>query len=492
MDKRLEIKLYIVPTVLLIVYLVFNGILLIGHEMWRDEANVWLIARDMTPWQLLGEIKYQGHPCLWYLIAMPFAKLGFPFQTLSVLSFLIMAIAAAVLCYKGPFHPVTKAVALLSPMMTYYYPVVARNYCLVACLLILSAYFYPKRKEKSLLYGLLLGLLVQSDIIALAPAGLISCMWLWECVVASKKQKSLIPLLTGTKGLWIPLASAGLLVLQFYGVSDSPEYQMRVLSVGEMLQEIKSFSFHILTRMTGQGEKFGLLLILLFAAAGSLLSIKAKNAWPAIVAAGAFLFEAVFSVMVYQLHIWHYIAICFSLIWCFWVYAGWKNTVGRIIAEGILVLLGITMFLRWNSPEESSSLANAWSGLYSDGVHVAEYMKGNVGKDEIILSTDIIEAATVQAYLGKEYTFHYAGTGETATYANYTEEQSRGIAYEELFAWMTENFPDREYVYLLKSPTNCVHDIPDDVKAQWELCYQTTEETARGEEYSLYKIALRE
>ena len=377
-------------------------------------------------------------------------------------------------------------------MMTYYYPVVARNYCLVACLLILSAYFYPKRKEKSLLYGLLLGLLVQSDIIALAPAGLISCMWLWECVVASKKQKSLKPLLIGTKGLWIPLASAGLLALQFYGVSDSPEYQMRVLSVGEMLQEIKSFSFHILTRMTGQGEKFGLLLILLFATAGILLSIKAKNVWPVIMAAGAFLFEAVFSVMVYQLHIWHYIAICFSLIWCFWVYAGWKNTVGRIIAEGLLVLLGITMFLRWNSPEESSSLANAWNGLYSDGVHVAEYMKRNVGKDEIILSTDIIEAATVQAYLGKEYTFFYAGTGETATYANYTEEQSRGIAYEELFAWMTESFPDREYVYLLKSSTNCVHDIPDDVKAKWELCYQTAEETARGEEYSLYKIALRE
>lgn len=508
MDKRLEIKLYIVPTVLLIVYLVFNGILLIGHEMWRDEANVWLIARDMTPRQLLGEIKYQGHPCLWYLIAMPFAKLGLPFKTLSVLSFLVMAMAAAVLCYKGPFHPVTKAVVLLSPMMTYYYPVVARNYCLVACLLILSAYFYPKRKKKSLLYGLLLGLLVQSDIIALAPAGLISCMWLWECVVASKKQKSLKPLLTGTKGLWIPLASAGLLVLQFYGVSDSPEYQMRVLSAREMLQEIKSFSFHILTRMTGQGERFGLLLILLFAAAGILLSIKAKNLWPSIVAAGAFLFETVFSVMVYQLHIWHYIAICFSLIWTFWVYttlcnarSGTDNavevrryiTIGRkLLSEGLLVLLGITMFLRWNSQEESSSLTNAWSGLYSDGVHVAEYMKGNVGKDEIILSTDIIEAATVQAYLGKEYTFHYAGTGETATYANYTEEQSRGITYEELFAWMTESFPDREYVYLLKSPTNCVHDIPDDAKAQWELCYQTAEETARGEEYSLYKIALRE
>lgn len=506
MEKRLEIKQYTVPTVLLVCYLVFNGILLIGHEMWRDEANVWLIARDMTPLQLLREIKYQGHPCLWYLIAMPFAKLGFPFKTLSVLSFLIMGVAAAFFCYKGPFCAVTKAVILLSPIMTYYYPVVARNYCLIACFLILLACFYPKRNEKRFIYGLFLGLLVQADTIALAPAGLISCMWLWECVVVSIRQKSKKPLLTGAKGLWIPLASLGLWVLQFYQVSDSPEYQMRVLSVNEMLREMKNFSYHILTRMTGQGERFGLLLILLFGTAGILLSLKRKNVWPAIVMAGAFLFEVVFSVMVYQLHIWHYIALCYSLIWCFWIYRQGQNNGekaegpdsrgrymaigGRVLAESLLIILGITMFLRWNSNEESSSFANAWNGLYSDGVHVAEYMKEHVSTDDVVLSTDVVEAATVQAYLGKEYTFYYAGTGETATYADYTEEQSEERAYEELFAWISKHFPDKEYVYLLKSPTNCVHDIPDEVKAEWELCYETAEKTARGEEYSLYRITL--
>lgn len=64
-------------TTLLIIfagYLLFNGILLAGHELWRDEANVWLLARDVSPIQLLKEIKYQGHPCLWYYLVMPFAK----------------------------------------------------------------------------------------------------------------------------------------------------------------------------------------------------------------------------------------------------------------------------------------------------------------------------------------------------------------------------------------------------------------------------------
>lgn len=492
MNKGWKSKQYILPTVLLALYLIFNLILLVGHEMWRDEANVWLIARDMTPLQLFKEIRYQGHPCLWYLIAMPFAKLGFPFKTLSVLSFLIMGGAAAILSYKGPFHVITKAVILLSPMMSYYYPVVARNYCLIACILILLAFFYPKRNEKSLLYGLLLGLLVQADIIALASAGLISLMWFCECVMKAIRQKTKEPLLIGVKGLWIPLVGVIFLALQFVGVSESPEYRMQMLSLGEMLREIKNFSYHILTRMTGQGTAFDLLLIVLFVLAGLLFFIKSKNMWPAIVMAGAFLFEVVFSIMIYQLHIWHYIALCFSLIWCLWVYAEDTNTVkaGRITAEVLLILLGITMFLRWNSPQESSSLNNAWNGLYSDGVHTAEYIRGHVGAEELILSTDVVEAATVQAYLGSDYRFYFAGNGKALTYASYVEDEKSVITYEALIEWIKNSFPEKEVFYLLVSPTNYIEEISEEVMNRWELCYQTPQKTARGEEYLLYRIVL--
>ncbi|MDE7285490.1 MAG: hypothetical protein K2N55_01425, partial [Lachnospiraceae bacterium] len=73
-------------------YLIFNGVLLARHELWRDEANVWLMAKELSPLQLFSEIKYQGHPCLWYLLIMPFAKAGLPFQTISFISYLIMAV----------------------------------------------------------------------------------------------------------------------------------------------------------------------------------------------------------------------------------------------------------------------------------------------------------------------------------------------------------------------------------------------------------------
>lgn len=503
MEKRCRKKEIILLTVLFACYLIFNGILLAGHELWRDEANVWLIARELSPIQLFKEIHYQGHPCLWYLIAMPFAKAGFPFKTLSVLSYLIMAAAAGIFTYKAAFHPATKFICLISPIFSYYYPVVARNYCLIAVLLLLLAMTYPKRNETPFVYGLLLGLLVQTDTIVLATAGLLSLMWLWEGMIASIRAKKWTNVLTVAKGLWIPLASLFLWLAEFSSVSDSPEFQLRSMSVSEILHEVRNFSYSILTRMTGMGQAFDLFIILLFLAAGILISINIKNFWPMIVMSGTFLFEVIFSVLVYQLHIWHYIAIGFALIWFLWMGSRKEDTeislvrkeknlqfLCRLLSEVLLILLAVTMFIRWNSPEESSSLKNALCGLYSDGVNAAGYIKQNISEDALILATDVAESTTVQAYLGKKYTFYYAGSGQKVVYADYTEEQKKTVSYEDLLNWVKNSFPEKDDFYILESPGNCIEDISDEAKAGFEVCYQTAGETARGENYTLYRVAI--
>lgn len=504
MERGWKKRENIILTILLAGYLVFNGILLAGHELWRDEANVWLIARDLSPIRLFREIRYQGHPCLWYLFVMPFAKLGFPFKTICALSFIVMAFGAGIFTFRAPFHPITKFVCLLSPIFSYYYSVVARNYCLMALLLILLAHYYPKRNEKPWFYGLLLGLLVQADTIALATAGLISLMWLYEGISQSVRNRQAAPLFNKVKGLWIPLVSLFLWMVEFRNISDSPEYQFRQLTASELVREIRNFSYHILSRMTGQGQFFDTFLIVLFLTVGILISIKLKNLWPMIVMTGTFLFQAVFSILVYQLHIWHYIAIAFTLIWFFWLGDSKEegeetvpkrtrcfNVFCRILSEVVLILLSVTMFLRWNFPEESSSLSNALFGVYSDGVNVAAYIRENVEPEKVIFSTDVSECSTVQAYLGKEYSFYYAGSGKKVTYADYAEEQKQVISYDELIIWAKANFPEKEDFYILESPSNCIKNIPDEEKAEFQICYRTEGETARGENYTLYRVAIK-
>lgn len=258
---------YIILWVLFFGYFIFNGILLWGHELWRDEANVWLLAR---------------------------------------------------------------------------------NYCLIALFLILLAYLYPKRNENSVVYGLMLGLLVQTDTIALIAAGLISVMWMWEGVSLGLRNHNWELCKKTAKGLWIPLVSLFLLLLQFVGVSESPEYDPQLLPVKEMVRAIFNNYYIIFARLTGQGGKFILLLTLLFLVTGALLSQKLRNLLPMIVAAGVFMYQAAFSVIIYPLHIWHNIVICFALIWFLWLGCAdgnrdeenpkqWVNLSGRIWAEVLLI-----------------------------------------------------------------------------------------------------------------------------------------------------------
>ncbi len=481
-----------------LIYLIFNGILLARHELWRDEANVWLMARELSPLQLLAEIKYQGHPCLWYLLVMPFAKAGLPFQTIGVISFLVMAVTAALFLWKSPFYTPVKAFAVLSPVFTYFYADIARNYCLIALLLILLAWLYPKRNQNTVLYGALLGLLVQADTITIAAAGMISLMWLCENAMSGWRERTFYPVTNVLKGLWIPLASFFLWCLQFYQVSDSPEFKIRILGIREFLSEAQNFSYGIINRMTGWGTGICLLFLVLVSVSALVVSARIKNGWAFGVMAAAFLFQAVFSAMVYQLHIWHYISLCFTFIWMMWcmqMQAEEKGVFGKMV-KGVLALLQmlflslcIFMSLHWDSGQEPSNLGNALHGLYSDGVHAAEYIKGNIPKEELIISDNVPMASTVLAYL-KDYEFYYAGNGRKESYADWSEEQNRTIGFMELIEWAREKFPDKEYGYLLVSGASCIEDMPR--LSESELLYRTEGETARGEEYEIYKVSLQD
>ncbi len=486
----------VILTMVFLGYLIFNGILLVRHELWRDEANVWLMAKGLSPLELFSEIKYQGHPCLWYLLLMPFAKAGLPFRTISLASYLIMAVTTGLFLFKAPMRKIVKAAAVFSPIFTYYYAEIARNYCLIALLLILLALCYPKRNVRCILDGLLLGLLVQSDVIILMGAGMISLMWLGENVWKGVRGKTWGPVLNILKGIWIPLFSLCLLVGQFYRVSDSPVFQVSSHGFWELLKEIGDYACWILIRLTGRGEFFCQLFLLLLAVLLLVASVQLKSLWAAAVMAGAYLFEAAFSVMIYQLHIWHFIALCFVLMWTIWVLylqKEEKKPAGKAAERALLgielmvILLSFCMFLRWNDKEESSSLANALNGVYSDGVYTAEYIRENIPQDALLVTVNVPYASTVLAYL-PEYEFYFAGNGQKETYADWSVEQEKKISFEELLSWAGINFPEREELYLLDSKDSCLTQA--DRLAECEVLYRTSEDTARGEDYTIYRVIL--
>ena len=226
------------------------------------------------------------------------------------------------------------------------------------------------------------------------------------------------------------------------------------------------------------------------------VSVKIKNAWAMVVLTGSFLFQAAFSALVYQLHIWHYISLGFVLIWAVWVLgkqAQEKGFFGKMEKGGLeaigflLALLSVMMFMHWNSQEEPSSLDNAINGFYSDGGSAADFIRDHISQEELVVSDNIPMASTILAYL-KDHEFYYAGSGEKASYADWSEEQSRLVSYEELLGWVKETFPDKKEFYLIQTTESCIYDGEEMDK--WEVLYQSECKTVRDEEYRIRKVRL--
>lgn len=159
---------------------------------------------------------------------------------------------------------------------------------------------------------------------------------------------------------------------------------------------------------------------------------------------------------------------------------------GLLLGIQVLFLtLCVSMFMQWNSGEETSSLDNALHGLYSDGQGAAEYIERHIGKEELVFSSNVSMASTVLAWLPK-HRFYFAGNGERASYADYNEEQEKRITVEELLNLVRTKFGDRDMFYLLDSGGSCIMD--GERLGEYEVLYRTGEKTARGEEYTIYKI----
>ena len=116
-----------------------------NHEIWRDEAQVWCIVRDLNFIDAFNVARSEGHPFLWYLFVMPFAKCGLPVESMQLLSFLFVFISVAFFVIKSPFDSFQKTIICLSAGMLYYLPVVSRNYALIPLIVFLLAYFFNKK-----------------------------------------------------------------------------------------------------------------------------------------------------------------------------------------------------------------------------------------------------------------------------------------------------------------------------------------------------------
>ena len=153
------------------------------HEQWRDEGSDWLTVRNVSlPYLFTTMIPRIGHPPMWYLFMYPLGNMGLPLVTVNIVSSIIMAVAMYFMLFKIRFPFYLKLALIFCMFFVYEYPVVGRNYCLVVLFLMLVLWFYPRRFEKPIIYGLLVVGLFNTHLMVFPMAFGILLLYAWETV----------------------------------------------------------------------------------------------------------------------------------------------------------------------------------------------------------------------------------------------------------------------------------------------------------------------
>ena len=153
-------------------FLVVGAVTASRHEMWRDEIQAWLLARDSTgPIDLFRHLKYEGHPGLWHLGLMPLTRLTWNPVIMQVFHLLIAGAAVYVFCARSPFTRLQKALFAFGYFTAYEYAILCRNYGLGMLLLFLFAAAYRDRATRPVRLSVVLFLLAHTSVHALIVAG---------------------------------------------------------------------------------------------------------------------------------------------------------------------------------------------------------------------------------------------------------------------------------------------------------------------------------
>lgn len=161
-------------------YTILTLIGALNHELWFDETQAWVIVRDCDLSGLFEMLRYEGHPPLWYLILLPFAKLGFSCEVIPLISWFFSVMTVLLILWKAPFGLGMKAAVIFSGGFLFFQSIIARVYCLIPFLLCLIAVLYPNRKKHPVLFGLLIGLLANTHVCFCGLVGIFGIYMLIE------------------------------------------------------------------------------------------------------------------------------------------------------------------------------------------------------------------------------------------------------------------------------------------------------------------------
>ncbi len=188
---------------LALVYACLVAVGLAHHEMWRDELQAWLVVRDSRSIpELLRNLKYEGHPPLWYLILSALQGISPSPVIMQVVNGIVATAAVWVMARYAPFPRLAKVLLALGYFLLYEYGAVSRSYALGVLLIFIACALFPSRRAHYLALGAALALLAHTSVLGVVLAlGFAAALVVKRLVPAEREARPSDPQLAVVMGL---------------------------------------------------------------------------------------------------------------------------------------------------------------------------------------------------------------------------------------------------------------------------------------------------
>lgn len=467
------------------IYVCINVFLLYYHEPWRDEAQAWLIARDVPFLSIPGYMSYEGHPCLWHLIIACFAKLNMPYLTLNIVSLTIMTISVGLMVFYSKVSSYLKVLLIFSPVLTYYYPIIARSYCLIPLFLFFSAIFFKSRKEHPARYTLAIAFLIQTNVIMIFTAFLMCVCFLAEVVSDYIHKQKKMDLIKYGGALTLPLISVVLLGCQMLDIKNNSEFGIRISGIMDLPVAILLKVRNIIKDMCGINVFVLFVIAFLFfvlLTATCIYRRSMEKGTVFFVIIGTLIGQIVFYIVFYDFSVQRILVIPLLILWAVWILKESYNDKSIIILEMVFSVF-ILIVLLHHIPAIRADIEKPYSGSKEASI----FIKENIPEDAILISDNKPECSAIMPYL-KQKSYLYAANGEKSSYTKWINGWDADIEYDQFIAWVKQMDVGEKEVWLISSCNKSFIVGIEQICEDYELYYESANPSIQEEDYRIYRL----
>lgn len=463
------------------------------HEAWEDESQAWLIARDLSLKEISEQMKYEGHSCLWHYILVPFAKTGLPFDAIKVLGIIPAIITVILILKKAPFSRFSKILIIFSSTFLYYMPAIIRPYSLLPLLVVLLCILYKDRREKPILYGILLALISNLHIILIGFTGmLILTFYVEELIINRKKlskEQKIKYIIGGLIGIF------GILIIVYYAIKGTMYSTVKVPNkISFDLIENNLFIYLYETVLFIFGAKYAIHRTIISSISIAIIIIQSvlNTRKQGLIFFGSMLWICFVQTVIWNMQINQRAAIPLILLifyaWCYRYDKMYSND--KITSKLVIGLICIVCILSLN--ETIQLIKDEIERPYVDSRQIAKMIEENIEEGAVIATNNYECTSPIIAYLsGKDYKFFDIKYNQYLTYITWSDKERVDIDLKKVYEYIGAEDKPKYLLYgLYAGDSIALQEIYNLNDYEYKCIYASGDCIFRG--YELFELVEKE